>query len=50
MPWRDRPWRRVPGLRPIKDQFYGDRSGSIEDPFGHVCGTSTRKEDLSEGG
>lgn len=26
-------------LRPVKDQFYGDRSGSIEDPFGQ-SGTS----------
>src|SRR5690606_34489781 len=23
-------------LRPVKDQFYGDRTGSFEDPFGHV--------------
>jgi len=23
-------------LRPVADQFYGDRSGSLEDPFGHV--------------
>src|SRR6185295_2933127 len=23
-------------LRPVTDQFYGDRSGSLEDPFGHV--------------
>ena len=22
-------------LRPVKNQFYGDRSGSLEDPFGH---------------
>ena len=36
-------------LRPVKDQFYGDRSGSIEDPFGHVWHIATRKEDLSEG-
>jgi PhnB protein len=34
-------------LRPVKDQFYGDRSGSIEDPFGHVWHIATRKEDLS---
>jgi PhnB protein len=33
--------------QPIKDQFYGDRSGSFEDPFGHVWHISTRKEDLS---
>jgi PhnB protein len=35
-------------LRPVKDQFYGDRSGSIEDPFGHVWHIATRKENLSE--
>ena len=22
-------------LRPVKDQFYGDRSGTLDDPFGH---------------
>ena len=36
-------------VRPVKDQFYGDRTGSIEDPFGHVWHIATRKEDLSEG-
>ena len=34
-------------LRPVKDQFYGDRTGSIEDPFGHVWHIATHKEDLS---
>src|SRR5262245_47037029 len=34
-------------LGPVKDQFYGDRSGSIQDPFGHVWHIATRKEDLS---
>ena len=33
--------------RPVKDQFYGDRTGSFEDPFGHVWHIATRKEDLS---
>ena len=33
-------------LRPVKDQFYGDRSGTIEDPFGHVWHVSTHKEDV----
>jgi PhnB protein len=23
-------------VRPVKDQFYGDRSGTVSDPFGHV--------------
>ena len=31
-----------------KDQFYGDRSGTLKDPFGHVWFLATRKEDLSE--
>jgi PhnB protein len=35
-------------LRPVKDQFYGDRSGSIEDPFGHVWHVSTHKEDVPQ--
>jgi PhnB protein len=33
--------------RPVKDQFYGDRSGSLTDPFGHVWHVATHKEDLS---
>jgi PhnB protein len=31
-----------------KDQFYGDRSGTLRDPFGHVWFLASRKEDLSE--
>jgi PhnB protein len=34
-------------LRAIEDKFYGDRTGSIEDPFGHVWHLATHKEDLS---
>jgi PhnB protein len=34
-------------LRPLQDQFYGDRSGTIADPFGHVWTLSTHKEDLA---
>jgi len=34
-------------LRPVADQFYGDRSGSLEDPFGHVWHLATHKEDVS---
>lgn len=34
-------------MRPIKDQFYGDRSGTLTDPFGHVWTISTHKEDLT---
>jgi PhnB protein len=32
----------------LKDQFYGDRSGTIEDPFGHVWTIATHKEDVSQ--
>jgi PhnB protein len=34
-------------LIPVADQFYGDRSGRLEDPFGHVWLVSTHTEDLS---
>jgi len=34
-------------VRPVQDQFYGDRSGGLEDPFGHVWYVATHKEDLS---
>ena len=33
--------------RPVKDQFYGDRSGSVFDPFGHKWFLATHKEDVS---
>lgn len=34
-------------LSPVTDQFYGDRSGKLEDPFGHLWFISTHKEDLT---
>jgi len=34
-------------LRPVADQFYGDRSGQFGDPFGHVWSFATRKEEVS---
>jgi PhnB protein len=34
-------------LRPVQDQFYGDRLGTIADPYGHVWHVATHKEDLS---
>jgi PhnB protein len=34
-------------LIPVGDQFYGDRSGRLADPFGHVWIVSTHKEDVS---
>ena len=33
--------------RPVENQFYGDRSGTLEDPFGHVWTISTHVEDVS---
>ena len=35
-------------LRPIENQFYGDRSGQVTDPFGHRWSISTHIEDVSE--
>jgi PhnB protein len=33
--------------RKVEDMFYGDRSGTLTDPFGHVWHISTHKEDLT---
>jgi len=33
-------------IRPVKDQFYGDRSGAFEDPYGHLWHISTHKQDV----
>jgi PhnB protein len=34
-------------LKPVQDQFYGDRSGFLQDPFGHLWGIATHIEDVS---
>ena len=34
--------------RPVEDQFYGDRSGTVIDPFGHSWTLSTHVEDVPE--
>lgn len=34
-------------LIPVKDQFYGDRSGRIQDPFGYVWIVATHVEDVT---
>jgi len=34
-------------LKPVEDQFYGDRTGFIQDPFGHLWGVATHIEDVS---
>ncbi len=33
--------------QPVKDQFDGDRRGTLTDPFGHIWLIATRKEDVS---
>lgn len=35
-------------LRAVEEQFYGDRSGQFEDPFGHRWSVATHIEDVSE--
>lgn len=34
-------------LKPVQDWLYGDRSGTLKDPFGHVWTISTHMEDVS---
>ena len=34
-------------LRPVANQFYGDRSGQFEDPFGHRWSVATHVEDVA---
>jgi PhnB protein len=34
--------------RPVQNQFYGDRSGSLKDPFGHIWYVATHVEDVPE--
>lgn len=34
-------------MKEVRDQFYGDRAGTFEDPFGHVWTLGTHIEDLS---
>jgi PhnB protein len=34
-------------LKPLQDQFYGDRSGTLRDPFGHIWTVATHKEDVA---
>jgi PhnB protein len=34
-------------LLPLQDQWYGDRSASIADPFGHTWTIATHREDLT---
>lgn len=34
-------------LKPVENQFYGDRNGFFQDPFGHLWGVATHVEDVS---
>jgi PhnB protein len=34
--------------RPLANQFYGDRSGTVTDPFGHIWTIATHVEDVTE--
>jgi len=34
-------------MKPLQDQFYGDRSGTLKDPYGHVWTIATHKEDVT---
>jgi PhnB protein len=34
-------------IKPVQDQFYGDRTGALKDPFGHIWFLATHKEELS---
>ena len=34
-------------IEPVKDQFYGDRAGSLLDPFGHKWHLMTHREDVT---
>ena len=34
-------------LKPLEDQFYGDRMGTITDPFGHIWSIGTHVEDVT---
>ena len=35
-------------VKPVMDQFYGDRSGQLEDPFGHLWWVATHREDVPQ--
>ena len=42
--------RGATGMRPVKEQFFGDRSGQVADPWGHVWFIATKgADDVSPG-
>lgn len=34
-------------IKPMENQFYGDRSGTLKDPFGHMWTVATHVEDVA---
>jgi PhnB protein len=34
-------------IRPVEDQFYGDRTGTLKDPYGYQWTLATHVEDVS---
>jgi PhnB protein len=34
-------------IRPLENQFYGDRNGVLKDPFGHIWSIASHVEDVS---
>jgi PhnB protein len=49
----DASWAKAVGMgaevvRPLADQFYGDRTGTLKDPFGHQWTLATHVEDVSD--
>jgi PhnB protein len=34
-------------MRPVENQFYGDRSGTLQDPYGHTWTIATHMEDIA---
>ena len=34
-------------MKALQDQFYGDRSGTLKDPYGHIWTVATHKEDVT---
>ena len=52
LPDADAAWKQAVAAgakvtQPLADQFWGDRFGLVEDPFGHFWAISTQKEDLT---
>jgi PhnB protein len=35
-------------MRPLQNQFWGDRMGTLTDPFGHIWSLATHIEDVSD--